>query len=284
MLTDQQKNKLKTYLEIKQDPALAVFRAIEVAKEEAQKIATAILEKELARIEQTLDKKFETFLESGRGERIVERIIGDTDIAGQILKTGLTLKGAKGDQGDKPIAGIDYPIPENGYTPIKNKDYFDGKDANEKKIEQNVLAQIKIPAVKDIENAIIKELPTLGTAFRDGLELLQGDERLDKKFIKGLDEELSKIKTETNSRLMGLGAAGGAKGRVHIYDASSQLNGILKTFSIPLNFGILGVFSTQFPLIFRPIIDYTVGNKSITLTSAVSAPATGQSLIIQYIK
>lgn len=38
---------------------------------------------------------------------------------------------AKGDKGDKPIAGIDFPIPkdgEDGYTPKKGVDYFDGED------------------------------------------------------------------------------------------------------------------------------------------------------------
>src|SRR3990167_9104405 len=30
----------------------------------------------------------------------------------------------------KPIAGVDYPIPSDGYTPKKNKDYFDGKNGH----------------------------------------------------------------------------------------------------------------------------------------------------------
>ena len=30
----------------------------------------------------------------------------------------------------KPISGVDYPIPSDGYTPKKNKDYFDGKNGH----------------------------------------------------------------------------------------------------------------------------------------------------------
>lgn len=46
-----------------------------------------------------------------------------------------TIKQLKGDQGDKPVEGIDYTIrqPLDGYTPIKGKDYFDGKDGSDGK-------------------------------------------------------------------------------------------------------------------------------------------------------
>jgi hypothetical protein len=35
--------------------------------------------------------------------------------------------------------------PKDGYIPVKNKDYFDGKDADENNIIKNVLSKIKIP-------------------------------------------------------------------------------------------------------------------------------------------
>jgi hypothetical protein len=110
---------------------------------------------------------------------------------------------------------------------------------------------------------------------RDKLETLQGDDRLDKSAIKGLEELLNK-----KTVVMG----GGGRNRVFLYDATSQTNGDLKTFSIPLNFGVIGVWSSSFPNALRPIVDYTEGNKTITLTSQLSAPKRGTTLIIQYIK
>lgn len=93
-----------------------------------------------------------------------------------------------------------------------------------------------------------------------------------------------KLPESKQSKVMNYGISGGAKGRIHHYDLSSQCNGVLKTFSVPLNFGIVGVFSTQAPIIYRPLVDWTAGNRTLTLTSAVDAPATGQTLWISYIK
>lgn len=73
-----------------------------------------------------------------------------------------------------------------------------------KKIQKEVLAEIVLPEVKngkDADEVMIvdkvvstmeKNLPQFGEAFRDGLELLQGDERLDKSAIKGLDDIIAK--------------------------------------------------------------------------------------------
>ena len=44
------------------------------------------------------------------------------------------LKLIKGEKGDKPVLGIDYQLPKDGkdgYTPIKGRDYFDGKDGKD---------------------------------------------------------------------------------------------------------------------------------------------------------
>jgi hypothetical protein len=111
------------------------------------------------------------------------------------------LEGLRGERGES-IKGDKGENGKDGYTPVKGKDYFDGKDGKNgkdgkdgknadtsgivEKATEQALEAIKplIPDVKDIEN----ELPQLGTKIRDGLELLTGDERLDKKAIKGLEE------------------------------------------------------------------------------------------------
>lgn len=154
------------------------------------------------------------------------------------------------------------------------------KDRKAGEISFEVLNQVRdrMPKIEELKN----DLPKLGAPIRDSLELLQGDDRLDKSAIKGLEEDLKKI-----SEAKGSGNAGGgavARTRVHYYDLTSQCNGVLKTFAVPLNFGIIGVFSTQFPVNYRPLVDWTEGNRTLTLTSEVSAPETGQTLWIAYLK
>lgn len=151
----------------------------------------------------------------------------------------------------------------------------DGEDADEEAIYARLLAQI--PTIEDI----IKNIPISGPQIRDALELLQDDERLDVSAIKGLDEYIGKrVPKDTGKQII----AAGGRPRLHYFDLSAQCNGTLKVFAVPLNFGIVGVFSSQAPLIFRPMIDWTEGNRTLTLTNQVDAPQTGQTLWIQYLK
>lgn len=70
----------------------------------------------------------------------------------------------RGEKGDTPVAGVDFPIPQ------------DGKDADEEKIIEDVLGRIEIPT------------PTGDSPeeTRDKLESLEGEERLDASAIKNL--------------------------------------------------------------------------------------------------
>src|SRR3990167_6628727 len=63
----------------------------------------------------------------------------------------------------------------------------DGKDADEEKIVQDVLAQIKLPEQKEIILDGPKEI-------REKLESLKGEERLDKESIRGLMDEINALK------------------------------------------------------------------------------------------
>lgn len=68
------------------------------------------------------------------------------------------------------------------------KNDIDGKDADEQAIADKVLREVQSPIIEKIE----KNLPKLGEPIRDALELLAGDQRLDKSAIRGLDELLEK--------------------------------------------------------------------------------------------
>lgn len=68
-------------------------------------------------------------------------------------------------------------------------------------------------------------------------------------------------------------------------DVSAQCDGANKTFTVGgSHFGIMGVFGTDFPQVYRPIIDYTETRTGVLLTSAVPAPNSGATLIIQFLK
>lgn len=150
-----------------------------------------------------------------------------------------------------------------------------GKDADEEKIVAEVLAQIKLPEQK--ENIV--DGPD---EIRNKLELLQGDERLDKSAIKGLEELEAKVdKMPAPARIQ----TPAKSYQVRTKDASAQCDGNNKTFSVGgTHFGIIGVFCTSSPSIYRPIIDYTVTPTGILLTDAVIAPEGGQTMVIQFLK
>lgn len=146
------------------------------------------------------------------------------------------------------------------------------------------IAALPVTDEKKLATDILAQVPPHFEAadeIRNKLEVLQGDERLDKSAIKGLDTLEAQL-TEVKNRP----AAQPAKAyMVQKKDVSAQCNGSQKTFSVGgSHFGVLGVYSTEFPIIYRPIIDYTETNTGIVLTSAVAAPASGQTLVIQFLK
>lgn len=179
-------------------------------------------------------------------------------------------KGERGEKGDPGRDGVDGRDGEDGRNGRDGKDGIDGQDGKDGEDGEQGLPGPIGQVGRDGS-------PDSPEQVRDKLENLQGDERLDKSAIKGLEDALKKREGSTYSVF-------GARLSVHTYDLTPQCNGVLKTFSVPTNFGIVGLFSTQFPVIYRPLIDYTTGNKTITLTSEVAAPEAGQTLIVQYIK
>src|SRR3990167_9613687 len=147
---------------------------------------------------------------------------------------------------------------KDGHTLVKGKDFFDGKDGREIEPEEvrNKLESIKVE-----------------------------DEKLDIDAIGYLRKELDKLDKRVSSKFMG----GGGGGRiVKVYDASSQLNGVLKTFTLPAFWRVLHVELTSFPYgACRPDIDFTSDASAMTITftaqiDASTQLAAGQSLIVEY--
>mgnify|MGYP001608312337 CR=1 FL=1 len=135
-----------------------------------------------------------------------------------------------------------------------------------------------------IEDALSKVPPQIiktPEQERDDLESLKDNERLDISAIKGFDE-IKKTLMDTASKRVQTPAKAF---KIHTKDCTSQCDGSNKTFNVGgSHFGIIGVFGTQFPLIYRPVIDYTETSTGFTLTAAVTAPDTSQTLIAQFLK
>lgn len=151
------------------------------------------------------------------------------------------------------------------------KDGEPGKDADEEKIVEDVLAKIKLP---EYEKFI---LDGKGGQIVDEINALDLSEenKIDAKHIKNLPKS-------TNSGNM----AFVNRGQVLVQDLSPQLDGVTKTFLLPLFRNVVMVTSTSFPFTFRPTIDYTVSGSNITFTSEVVASTTlqsGQTLLVLYI-
>lgn len=174
--------------------------------------------------------------------------IGERGEKGEKGERGLQgLKGEKGEQGSKGEQG---ERGERGEQGIQGEKGADGTEVSPEQI-------------------------------RNKLELLQGNERLDKKAIQGLDEEFEKL----NERITNI-PRGGRLGMRKIpiprtVDLSDQCNGVLKSFSLPTDTTrVYFVIGSQFPQVHSDIYaDWTFTGNTLTLGAGVGAPKTGQRLL-----
>lgn len=149
-------------------------------------------------------------------------------------------KGDKGDKGERGEDGLDGKDGEpgrdgmdgrDGKDGLNGKDGADGHDADEDKICEKVSETI----VEPITERVSQNLPSLGAFIRDGLELLQGDERLVIEAIKGLREELDELR-ELRSRTVGGGGFSYMAMDQHIFDNQplvGTIDGVNTVFSLP---------------------------------------------------
>ena len=176
-------------------------------------------------------------------------------------------RGDKGDRGPEGKAGVNGRDGRDGLDGKDGRDAIDGKPADEEKI------------IEKIE----KDIPKLGEPIRDALELLKGDERLDKSAIKDLKEELERIERVANTKKV-IGGGSLSANMVQYVDLSSQLNGSTKTFYLEGDHqGIVAALGSSAPYVFRPTVDYTESGPNIVFDAAVDATislAAGQSLIV----
>lgn len=128
---------------------------------------------------------------------------------------------------DKVLASVRGTKGEDGKTPQKGQDYFDGQDYVLTEFDkQEIASNIKVPIVEKkviVEKTeVIKEQPIITevtkvtneikevaipekpTEIRDKLETLKGDERLDISAIKGFGKRIAKLSDEILNRAIGI--------------------------------------------------------------------------------
>jgi hypothetical protein len=207
-------------------------------------------------------------------------------------------------------AGIKIPQVSDGYTPVKNRDYFDGKDGKtpQKGIDYPSRAQIR----EMVSDCVMAETTVLGSEMeakhkKHSVEIKMLVEKIKKDFpkfeLKGEDivkeinnlpitpdkqidakhiKNLPKVKADGKKRLgRGTGTFGS---NVQYYDLTDQCNGVTKSFTIPAHSRVLAVYSTQFPIVYRPLIDWTDTALTLEMTAEVGAPEQNQTLFILYVE
>lgn len=207
------------------------------------------------------------------------------------------LKGEQGETGDsrtkeeviellKPF--IPEPIKgEDGRTPIKGVDYFDGVDGKDGE-------SIVGPAGKDGRDGVDGET-IVGPKGKDGKDgspdkpidiakkLNTLDGKVKRKVIEGLNDEIARL----NKRITEMGRArvgssrGGGGNLVKYHDLSSQTNNT-RTFTVPTHRNALLLVCSDAPHIYRRTTDFTTSGTILTIDSAVPAPSSGSTLVFQY--
>jgi hypothetical protein len=161
-----------------------------------------------------------------------------------------------------------------------------GEDADEELIVEKVLGKIEIPDA----NTLFENLPAQGRLIRDGLELLSGDERLDKSAIKGLDSIEEDIKTlkstsSTGSRGGGVSAIGvrqAFKYIAHTEAPTGDINGVNTTYTVKNDIFFVFGFTLNGEQI-AELPNFTYKGKTLTFSTALPTAYSGKDFEIKYI-
>ena len=292
--------RLKNYIKVKNNPTLAMVEYMEATHKE---------------MKEKMEKEMKLMREEVLYE--MERAIKDFS-KNEMMKNVQLLKGDKGDDGHTPEMGIDYmtdadikAFVETVLEEVKMpKDGEDGEDGEPGKDGTTPQKGIDYPSHEQIKTMVMKEIGDI--EVQDGKTPVFGVDYFTKKDQERIlatlklqfpkieitaSDIVSKINSSSEqidaSRIKNLPRAMQKRGKVPlrgggdiIYDAdlSDQCNGSIRTFTMPVNRAIRGVFSTQAPMIYRPAVDWTRNTSgNLVLSNDVDAPATGQTLWVTYI-
>lgn len=238
-----------------------------------------------------------------------EKVESTVDFITSFLKS---IKGEKGEQGKDgeqgkqgedgldgytPVKGTDYYTEEEEnsliekikelVTPIKGKDYFDGKDGQNGKDGKN---GTNGENGKDGEDAMVN-IELIVTEVLNKIKSLKGNDRIDISAIRNSEQILGKIASQPKGEKLekldmsdqrwhggGITQTGFAGVPENL---TSQINGITQVFSTINTLNSILWVSLNGQMIMEDI-DFTKTNTNeITLTTIV--PAIGEQLFIKYI-
>lgn len=187
----------------------------------------------------------ELFSSSKEGQ-IFEKVRGSMQILGQQMMQGLQEQMSQ--------------LVSDAVSQIKVKDGKDGRDG-QKGLDGTV------PTKEEVLSIINPLLPKKDEVSVDS--------------VKGLRGIIDSLSNRISTRRSG----GGGGSTVVTDDLTAQCDGATKTFTTTKKIGaVINVASTQFPVVYRPVIDYSGSGTTLILTSEVGAPATSQTLIITYVE
>ena len=184
-------------------------------------------------------------------------------------------EGEKGERGERGLGGIDGKDGKNGR---------DGKEGKEGKEGESIVG----PAGKDGSDGIDGKdgSPDMAEDIRNKLELLQGDERLNKSAIKGLEEELKRIEAIRGTSRVGggtsaIGVAAAFPRILHKETPSGAINGSNTTYTV--NHPINDILSLAINGMVITDDEYTFAGRTITITTALPAGLSGTSFRVVYL-
>ena len=182
----------------------------------------------------------------------VESVVADAVAKILKIETAKLLKLIKesavpGPPGAMPIAGKDFDLPE----------------VDHKKVAAELIHLLPDPEAKETAEELATKLNTL-------------KEKIERKVIKGLDEEFEALR----GLIFNIGNLSGGGDTIASRNLTSQTDGSTKSFTLTRVREVIGAFGTSFPINHDPDNDWTFTKSSgvFALASGIKAPRTGQTL------
>lgn len=231
--------------------------------------------------------KFKGILEAINGAYVTEeQLLKVMDTFSKIFQTFKAEVMSRSNISEGVVSSMDKTVKDidKTYRVISSR-YYKDIEKLQKDIQNNFnTLQTKIGEVEVIkgekgDTGDIKELSP--DEIRDSLELLQGDERLEKSAIKGLEQDLEKIRKTASGR--GIVGGSAVAGTVRFHDLSTSTDGSTKVFTVPKGRRAI-VIGSDFPTILMEGNGFTLNANRTQLTLTVdNAPSTASQLLYQYV-
>lgn len=278
-------NKVKRFLDIQQNPHLAMLRFMEDMRKELQEMQKEMekeMKDDMKKMINEIPQHTEEMVNAGFIEKIVKKT-ADKIIADLIKDT----KGDAGEKGDQGEQGDKGDIGERGEQ--GKQGLLGEKGLKGDKGEQGLLGKNGIngqdgrnPDPKEIIPLVIKSLPEQKPQdIAKKLNTLE--EEIKMSVIKGLQRELQVLRQNISGAKRAKIGGGGGMGNVMAETPSGTIDGSNTSFTLTSNVktnSLILLLNGQFQRA-GASFEYTLSGRTITMNSA---PLTGSQLFAWYIR